>query len=51
MFEFMYAKKIKKEDVMEIVDKYIDNYYLSITHEPNGALRIVIGDKREESEE
>lgn len=50
MFEFMYAKRIEKEDVMEIVEKYKDNYYLSITYKPNGTLDIFIGSKRAESE-
>lgn len=52
MFEFMYAKKIKKDTVMEIIDKYNDGYHLLITHKPNGTIEIFIGSKREtESEE
>ena len=51
MFEFMYAKKIKKDIVMEVIDKYIDDYYLSISHKPNGTTQIFIGSKRKESED
>ena len=51
MFEFMYAKKIKKDIVMEIIDKYKDDYYLDISHKPNGNTEIFIGSKRKESEE
>ena len=51
MFEFMYAKKIKKDIVMEVIDKYKDDYYLSISYKPDGTTEIFIGTKREESEE
>ena len=51
MFEFMYAKKIKKDIVMEVIDKYKDDYFLSITHKPNGNTEIFIGSKKEEGEE
>ena len=51
MFEFMYAKKIKKDIVMEIIDKYKNDYYLYISHKPNGNIEIFIGGKRKESEE
>lgn len=51
MFEFMYAKKVDKDMVMEIIDKYKDEYRLFITQKPNGTLEIFIGSKREESEE
>lgn len=51
MFEFMYAKKIKKDIVMEVIDKYKDDYYLHISHKPNGNIEIFIGSKRTESEE
>ena len=51
MFEFMYAKKIKKDIVMEVIDKYKDDYYLIISHKPNGNTEIFIGSKRKESED
>lgn len=52
MFEFMYAKKIKKDIVMEVIDKYKDDYYLIISHKPNGTTEIFIGStKRKESED
>jgi hypothetical protein len=51
MFEFMYAKKVNKDIVMEIIDKYKDNYYLHITHKPNGDVEIFVGSKRKESED
>ena len=50
MFEFMYAKKIKKEDVMEIIDKYKD-YQPIIAYKPNGTLEIFIGGKSKERED
>ena len=50
MFEFMYAKKIKKDTVMEIIDKYIDDYFMVITHKQNGNTEIFIGSKKKESE-
>lgn len=49
MFEWMYAKKFEKEDVMEIVDKCKDNYYLDITYNPNGTFGVFIGGKRKEN--
>jgi hypothetical protein len=49
MFEFMYAEKIKKDIVMEVIDKYKDDYYLNITYKPNGTTEIFIGSKRKES--
>lgn len=49
MFEFMYAKKIKKDIVMEIIDKCKDDYYMSISHKPNGNTEIFIGRKKNES--
>lgn len=51
MFEFMYAKKIKKDIVMEVIDKYKDDYYLIISHTLNGTTEIFIGTKRKESED
>ena len=51
MFEFMYAKKVDKDIVMEIIDKYKDDYHLIITHNPNGNLEIFIGSKKKEGEE
>jgi hypothetical protein len=50
MFEFMYAKKTKKEEIMEIIDKYKDDYHLFITQKPNGTLEVFIGSKKKESE-
>lgn len=50
MFEFMYAKKIKKDTIMEIIDKYKDDYYLNITHKPNGTTEIFIGSERNNRE-
>lgn len=49
MFEFMYAKKSKKI-LMEIIDKYKDDYYMIIFHKPNGSTEIFIGSKKKESE-
>lgn len=51
MFEFMYAKKIKKDFVMEIIDKYKDDYFVYISYKPNGNTEIFIGSKRKESED
>lgn len=51
MFEFMYAKKVDKDIVMKVIDKYKDDYYLHISYKPNGSIEIFIGSKREESEE
>lgn len=51
MFEFMYAKKNKKDIVMEVIDKYKDDYYLCISQKPNGNTEIFICGKREKSEE
>lgn len=51
MFEFMYAKKVDKDMVMKIIDKYKDDYHLFVTQKPNGTLEIYIGGKRIESEE
>lgn len=50
MFEFVYAKRIKKEDVMEIIDKYKD-YQPIIAYKPNGTLEIFISGKSKEREE
>lgn len=50
MFEFLYAKKVKKDLVMEIIDKYKDGYYLYITQKPNGDVEIFVGSKRESEE-
>lgn len=47
MFEWMYAKKIKPDAVMEIIEKYKDDYYLHITHTPKGNLEIFIGSRRD----
>ena len=47
MFEFMYAKKIKTDTVMEIIEKYKDSYNILITHMPNGNLEIFIGSKKD----
>ena len=46
MFEFMYAKKIKRDIAMEVIDKYKDNYYLDISHKPNGTIEIFIGSNK-----
>lgn len=46
MFEFMYAKKIKVNAVMEIIEKYRNDYHLHITYKPNGTIEIFIGSKR-----
>ena len=51
MFEFMYAKKIKKDSIMEVIDKYKDDYYLNVTYKPNGITEIFIGSKKKESED
>ena len=51
MFEFMYAKKVKTDTVMEIIEKYKDDYYIHVTHKPNGNIEILIGGKRSEVEE
>ena len=51
IFEFLYANKIKKDIIMEVIDKYIDDYYIHIIHKPNGNIEIFIGNKRKESEE
>jgi len=48
MFEFMYAKKIKPDIVMEIIEKYKDDYYLHISYKPNGTTEIFVGSKRSE---
>lgn len=50
MFDFMYAKKIDKDIVMEIIDKYKDEYRLIITHKSNGDVEIFVGSKREKDE-
>ena len=50
MFEFLYAKKVKKDLVMEIIDKYKDKYNLFITQKPNGNIEVWIGGKRNENE-
>lgn len=50
MFDFMYAKKVDRDIVMEIIDKYKDEYYLDITQKPNGDVEIFVGSKRKESE-
>ncbi len=47
MFEFMYAKKIREDMIMEIIDKYKDDYYVNITYKPNGNMEIFIGSERE----
>ncbi len=51
MFDFMYAKKVDRDIVMEIIDKYKDDYYLHITQKPNGDVEIFIGSKREKKDE
>lgn len=48
MIDFMYAKKIKEDIVMEVIDKYKDDYYLNISYKPNGDTEIFIGDKKKE---
>lgn len=47
----MYAKKVDRDIVMEIIDKYKDEYRLIITHKSNGDVEIFMGGKRDESEE
>lgn len=46
MFEFMHANRIKKEDLIEYVDKYKNDYFIYITYKPDGSLEIFIGSKK-----
>lgn len=50
MFEFVYAKRVKKSMIMAIIDKYKDEYNLFITHKPNGNIEVWIGSKKTENE-
>jgi len=50
MFDFMYAKKVDRDIVMEIVDKYKDEYNLIITHKQNGDVEIFMGSERKKDE-
>lgn len=49
MFGF-YSKKVKKDLVMEIIDKYKDKYNLFITQKPNGSIEVWLGSKKNENE-
>lgn len=49
MFGFK-TKEVKKDLVMEIIDKYKDKYNLFITQKPNGNVEVWIGSKRNENE-
>lgn len=51
MFEFLFGKKIEKDSIMDMIDKYKDDYNLLITYKPDGTIEIFIGTKRKESEE
>ena len=51
MFEFMYANKIQASAVMDIIEKYKNDYHLHITYKPNGIIEIFIGSKRNEDKE
>lgn len=51
MFEFIYAKKVNNEKILKIIKEYAKDYYVSISLDDNGTVRVFIGERKTEGAE
>lgn len=50
MFESLFAKKVDKNKLIEIIEKASEKYHVVVTFKCNGDVEIFVGSEREEDE-